>query len=1137
MKWISFAAALLAVGLSAATLQAAPSLVDRLTDDVVVVRDDAGNWADGSMSTTHQRGPAYAAKKILDLAAVPEAFWQKVTTVRLAAFFCVHDYSWHDLPKPNGLDETLLLEVNGETIAVPTKAGLPVFPPRKGIASSIRWHDFAVPKTMLRRGLNEIVIRLAEPAAGKKPDDYIYLGIDNSVPGGKSQVRLAAKGPWLSDRVNSIGAKGEYMVRLYLLGGSRKTEALWQPGMERPTDPAALLQFTGTLGTARRVEWDVARIDRLDPVTVVLETADAKPFDFHWLNAEGLPLAKASKGRGPRQESKLRPDLFMPAGVEIPAGVALKSVRLIASRDYHPQMPRIDMVPQMSRPRGRPVDRPAACHLAADRITLTNRSLRATFAVTAGHLRLTSLYNELAVAEMVRPACDSPLWLVEVEGKRYAGSRDFVCRQVERDEGRQGFRAMLACKATGLEARLRVWIDDRLHLDLELVNRAAKPVDFKTAFPVLAGLAVSDDPTADYYFYPLGGGIIADAPAVIRQGYGDHQALYQLMDLFSPARGAGLAVSCADDRGRYKVLALRKSIPGQSEIGQDKPQSPTSDEFKWTNPLDAVRGTSLAFEYLRRTRAPGQSFSPAEAVLAVHAGDWRGPMRAYADWCHRVWKFRPASRLADVWTMIAVGWGRDVLYRDGKYRTDFLRPGGDCWELMSWWEWSALGPWSTPMERIRDVLDAPTYERWKGYFVTDPVTGKTMWNNQPGDYDGYNRRFGGLKTFRAAVEEYKKSGALVTLYTDPIRCDDASKIGQAHGRDWGVVQPDGKHVKSYEVWNMCHDVAEYRQWVAQNMKRVMRETGADGIRLDEYGHRGWACFNKQHRHTFAEWGNTEWQRAIAETSKLVRQAMDEVAPGSVLTTEHPGYDYLMQYLEGCITYDLTVVASPLRPLECNLQRFLFPECKPYELDHRGADRKLHKRFWNGVASFGAFYPEPMYRVLHENQDAWNSRQCEPLVPTLIPHVYANRFGSGDKTLYTLYNATGHTVGEPMLWLDLAAGWHVVELLSATETPCQSIGKARAVRLTLARDDVACLAVLPQRLTVTRAGTLVEVNLRDPRPGLTLRVCDAAGKTLVERAPAARGATAFNLKEIQGAAPACVKLLAGPKLVDLASLKK
>jgi len=109
---------------------------------------------------------------------------------------------------------------------------------------------------------------------------------------------------------------------------------------------------------------------------------------------------------------------------------------------------------------------------------------------------------------------------------------------------------------------------------------------------------------------------------------------------------------------------------------------------------------------------------------------------------------------------------------------------------------------------------------------------------------------------------------------------------------------------------MCHDVAGYRQWVADAMRRVLRETGADGIRLDEYGHAGSACFSTRHEHTFAEPGCTEWQRGIAEATRLVRRAMDEVDPRSVLTTEHPGYDFLMPHIDGCITYDLTVLASP-----------------------------------------------------------------------------------------------------------------------------------------------------------------------------------------------------------------------------------
>jgi len=55
--------------------------------------------------------------------------------------------------------------------------------------------------------------------------------------------------------------------------------------------------------------------------------------------------------------------------------------------------------------------------------------------------------------------------------------------------------------------------------------------------------------------------------------------------------------------------------------------------------------------------------------------------------------------------------------------------------------------------------------------------------------------------------------------------DHNTKCGRQWGRLWGVVEPDGKHREDYDAWRMCHDVAEYRRWVADNMARVLRETG------------------------------------------------------------------------------------------------------------------------------------------------------------------------------------------------------------------------------------------------------------------------------------------------------------------------
>ncbi len=291
---------------------------------------------------------------------------------------------------------------------------------------------------------------------------------------------------------------------------------------------------------------------------------------------------------------------------------------------------------------------------------------------------------------MLRSPADCALALIEVDGRRYSASKDFVCRSVTPLPQRQGFTAVMDCAAAQLELAVSVWIDASLHWGLVVTNRAAKPIDFKTAFPHLSGLAVSAEPAEDYFFYPLGC-VISSAPALIRQGYGDYQALYQLMDVFSPKRGAGLAAWCTDVDGRYKVLALRKCVPGQREISANHPYCDTAEEFKWTNSLEAIPGVGLTWEYLRRTRGPGESFAPKEVALQAHAGDWHAAMRQYAQWCHTIWKYRPyPSRLTPIINTVAAGLGKNTIFRDGKYQTDFIRPRTDGMELQCWWEWSQV---------------------------------------------------------------------------------------------------------------------------------------------------------------------------------------------------------------------------------------------------------------------------------------------------------------------------------------------------------------------------------------------------------------------------------------------------------------
>lgn len=1110
-----------------------PSKCERIAEDVYSVQDDAGHWVDGSMGITHQRGEKYWAKKVLDLSVVPDAIWNAATEVRLSAFFCARDYSWHDLKQGNGFDETIEIVVNGKVHEISNRRGVPQYIEGKSMTAAMRWHDVVLPKSELIRGVNEIIFRMQSPKGKAAADDYLYLGIDNSVPTRNSWVRMDPKASWRQDRLNAVGASGEYMVRLYLLHGKREFSAQWKPVASATDDSFHILDYAGVHDGDPRLEWNPLRLDPCRPLSLTVEISDSRPFEIHWLTADGDRLGQPVKAKGPRFETHLPlASVTVPAGVRFAKGSPLVNVNLKGERGFRPVPQSVNMAPRIEKPAGREANRRSVCRIDGDAIQLSNGNLRCEFRRKDGRLQLASLYNELAGAEMVRAPAECALALVEVDGKRYAASKDFLCGTVSSLPQRQGFRAVLACEAPRLELTLSVWIDTALHWGLSVTNRAIGAVDFKTAFPHLSGIAISPDPAGDYFFYPLGC-VVSDAPALIRKGYGDHQALYQLMDVFSPKRGAGLAAWCTDTDGRYKVLALRKCVSGQPEISADQPTSPTAAEYKWTNSLESIPGTGMTWEYLRRTRGSGESFAPQDVALQAHAGDWHVAMCHYAEWCHTIWKFRPyPSRLTPLSTMLAVGWGKSPLVRDGKYRTDFCGPRTDCLELMSWWDWSTLGPKCIPIDEFEQKMPASKAQLWKSYFVKDPVTGVPMFNNNPGDYDGYNERFGGLAALREAVKTYRESCPLVTLYTDPFRVDYNTKCGRKWGELWGVVQPDGKYREDYDAWRMCHDVAEYRTFVAQNMVRALRETGADGVRLDEYGHAGSACFNKRHQHTFAEWGCTEWQRGVTEATKLVRQAMDEFDPRLVLTTEHPGYDFLMPYIDGCITYDLTVLASPLRPLECNLQRFYFPECKAYELDHRRADPTFAKRFWNAVGAFGGRYPDAMYRALRENQEVFSSHDCEPLVATLMPYVYANRFRSPDRTIVTLYNATGHALVAPLVCIDRHPGQHAVELLTGKEIECVAVDGRPAARLFLPRQGVACVTCLSDRMQVEHLGADLEVKVLSPAKGLRLVVCDGDGKALNEQTVEG---LAIRLKrgEYPGpAVPASVRLLDGERLVDL-----
>jgi hypothetical protein len=386
--------------------------------------------------------------------------------------------------------------------------------------------------------------------------------------------------------------------------------------------------------------------------------------------------------------------------------------------------------------------------LGKDTITLANTTLRCTFSTSDGRLTLRSLHSEFTTREMLLQPGRSALFVVEANGRRFVGSRDFDLKSISRRGN--GFVAILCDQQIGVHVILQASIDtEGLRLSSQFKNGSAKALDFKVAFPCISGLKLSDKIEDDYYYFPWGGGVFSSRPTIMRLSYGD-MALWQIMDVFSPTKGGGVYLRGDDDKGFYKTMSLRKFTPGQPEQVADKYGR---TEYQWkTSALEQQKGTSLAIEYQRRTRQPGQSYEPPPAVLAAHAGNWKAAMSAYSDWAHKVWRWRPyPSKLKMVSNLGVGGWPDAPLFVNGKYRDDFLKPRMDAVELCCWWEWTKLGPGGVPFDR----LPPEKLKEIEPYLVKDPVTGEKLYMGSPTDYVKYNDRFGGIEAFRKAIAANK----------------------------------------------------------------------------------------------------------------------------------------------------------------------------------------------------------------------------------------------------------------------------------------------------------------------------------------------------------------------------------------------
>jgi len=711
----------------------------------------------------------------------------------------------------------------------------------------------------------------------------------------------------------------------------------------------------------------------------------------------------------------------------------------------------------------------------------------------------------------------TPVFLVDIGDRRYP-STEFAVEGTERTES-GGAVIRLAHRGADLRAVLTAEPDGKtgaVRLGLEIENAGKEARELQTTFPALGPLLLGGGPDGLEYFYPWRTGIVGRVNARLTNEYGGG-CWTQVVALWNAETGNAIYCYPEDPSGRVKGMHFTKMGAKEPLIRHGEPIYP----FIARSPFKFREGAGFAYYYVPRSLAPGEKQSFPATKLAVHGGDWREALADYRAWS-RGW-YRPADTPAwfyRAYTFVPRHPHRFWSEAQNRYLySEKLGPDGvgadggeDVTQWSYWWDYDK----KTAANPTKNVLE----------------------NHNYGDYD-FNVSRGGLKAFREEIQKLQAKGVRFTVYTNFRFAWTGSRVGQKHGEEWAAMYAPGKfgyYTNPDDKWMMSmYEPGMWADFYAETCARIVRDTGMDGIYLDELMF-PFANYNPAHA-KFHGGESPVPVKLLAENVTKLRRAVREANPEATVMTEHAGSDWLSQSIDGCWVQTFFPAAFPFaeRYFDDNSLvyfRFLFPELKLSEWGG-GLDAPRRSLF-NGIGIDSNSYsdePEkfaeqraliPVFRtVFHEVADAFATKEPEMLVPTRAARLLANRFASQGKTVYTLYNKTGREFRGPALEVQGGPGLHWVELVAdrAVGTGAGPDGKT-VLELDLPDRTVAVVAGLPRLLEASVAdGVLTVRSKQTPDQG---RFEVVAGEKTV-KAPAQSEAT-LDLAPLGAAREFSVKLV-------------
>lgn len=434
-----------------------------------------------------------------------------------------------------------------------------------------------------------------------------------------------------------------------------------------------------------------------------------------------------------------------------------------------------------------------------------------------------------------------------------------TCRLISAQANGQG--ATLDYESHALAIRLCVMLEAQTGVSewtLRITNTGAEPQQVFPCFPYLNGVCLGNDAATNLAtvmnqagtFGPAwkrGGGFVGNGGQMSMQWHA----------IWDPATRSALALIIEDPEARPKQLVLQQ-------------------------PDIALRHFPPA------TLAPGASLDLPPVKLLIYRGDWRPAAAAYRAWFGKAFTCAPLPV-----------WFEDIGVWDGRH----LKKGG---------------PGIAPDYGGQFALD--TFRELPGAVLRAPVditeyafySRGSMLHGKHTDGDNIVREdLGGPEAMRDGFAGVRRLGLYSTLYVEGYivyKESDLAKSGKAER--WSVMHKDGGIGGPYTdqgFFHMCPGCVEWQDYLASTAARLLRETGADGIRLDSLGFYFLPCYNPAHGHP-TPFGYNDWMKQLLAK---VRGAALAINPDALLTTEAP-VDWYGQWFHGALTQVYPRDLPPMR---------------------------------------------------------------------------------------------------------------------------------------------------------------------------------------------------------------------------------